>query len=105
MAWTGDGWPIARHSLRTGHPENGTPGRYKDLFREKNPDAQTFSWWDYRAGAFHKRQGLRIDLLLANAALVERVSSVHIDRDFRKKRSDRIPSDHAPVIAELREAP
>lgn len=78
------------------------PGKYKDLFREKNPDLQAFSWWDYRAGAFHKKQGLRIDFLLGSASVLERCESVRIDRDFRKKRSDRIPSDHAPVIAELR---
>lgn len=75
---------------------------YHDLFREKNPELASFSWWDYRAGAFHKRQGLRIDLLLGSKSIVDRVESVSIDRDFRKKRSDRIPSDHAPVIAELR---
>lgn len=74
---------------------------YHDLFREKHPTEVAHSWWDYRAGAFHKKQGLRIDLLLGSDALVRRVESVGIDRDFRKKREGRIPSDHAPVFAEI----
>ncbi len=72
-----------------------------DLFRERNPDAQAFSWWDYRGGAFHRRQGLRIDLLLATRSALDRVGSVEIDRDYRKKKEGLTPSDHAPVIADL----
>jgi len=73
-----------------------------DLFREKEPTTQAFSWWDYRAGAFHKKYGLRIDFLLGTRSVLERTERVVIDREFRKKRSNRIPSDHAPVIAEIR---
>lgn len=72
-----------------------------DLFRQLHPDEQAFSWWDYRGGAFHRRQGLRIDLLLANQALLERVREVRIDRDYRKKQDGMTPSDHAPVWVEL----
>ncbi len=72
-----------------------------DLFRFKYPEEQLFSWWDYRGGSFYKNQGLRIDLLLGSPALRERVTHVYTDRDFRKKRYDQTPSDHAPVIAEL----
>jgi exodeoxyribonuclease III len=72
-----------------------------DLFRDKNPDLQAFSWWDYRAGAFHKKQGLRIDLVYGTDGVRRRVTGASIDRDFRKKREGRIPSDHAPVIVEL----
>ncbi len=75
---------------------------YVDLFRERHPDLQAFSWWDYRGGAFHKRQGLRIDLLLGTAPVVRRLDSVRIDRDYRKKQDGLTASDHAPVIAELR---
>ncbi len=75
---------------------------YFDLYREKEPTTQAFSWWDYRGGAFHKKQGLRIDFLLGSRAVLDRTEKVSIDRDFRKKRSDLTPSDHAPVIAELR---
>ena len=72
-----------------------------DLFRERYPDDRTFSWWDYRAGAFHRNMGLRIDFLLGTAAVHERVESVATDRDYRKKKDGMVASDHAPVIAEL----
>ncbi|MCX7063459.1 MAG: exodeoxyribonuclease III [Proteobacteria bacterium] len=72
-----------------------------DLFRQRYPDRQEFSWWDYRGGAFHRRHGLRIDLLLGTAATRERVTEVEIDREFRKKQDDLTPSDHAPVFADL----
>jgi exodeoxyribonuclease-3 len=72
-----------------------------DLFRERYPQRQEFSWWDYRGGAFHRRHGLRIDLLLGNAATLERAKDVEIDREFRKKQDDLTPSDHAPVFADL----
>lgn len=74
---------------------------FKDAFREKFPAAQAFSWWDYRAGAFHQNHGLRIDLLLVSAPLLARVRSVEIDREYRKKKDGLIASDHAPVIADL----
>lgn len=74
---------------------------YVDIFRRLHPDEKVFSWWDYRGGAFHKKQGLRIDFLLANEAAAVRVRSVEIDRDYRKKKGELTPSDHAPVILEL----
>ncbi len=74
---------------------------FVDLFRAHNPDLQAFSWWDYRAGAFHKKQGLRIDLVLGTRSVAARLKGASIDRDFRKKREGRIPSDHAPVIVDL----
>ncbi|MGV3623918.1 MAG: exodeoxyribonuclease III [Archangium sp.] len=69
-----------------------------DLFRTKHPEDGRFSWWDYRAGAFHKNQGLRIDHLLVTEELVKRCSTVDIDREARKGKQ---PSDHAPVWAEF----
>ena len=72
-----------------------------DVFREKHPEARAFSWWDYRGGAFHRGQGLRIDLLLASAPLLARVRAVEIDRDYRKKKDDLVASDHAPVIVDI----
>jgi exodeoxyribonuclease-3 len=74
---------------------------YADVFRALHPDAQAFSWWDYRAGAFHKKQGLRIDLLLGNPAALARTRAAEIDREFRKKQGGFVPSDHAPVFADL----
>ncbi len=72
-----------------------------DLFRRIHPEARAYSWWDYRAGAFPRNQGLRLDLLLGTRDLAERLQSVEIDREYRKKQDDRTPSDHAPVFADL----
>lgn len=72
-----------------------------DLFRERHPGEQAFSWWDYRGGAFHRKQGLRIDFLLATPPVLERVRSVEIDREYRKKKDGLTASDHAPVLADL----
>jgi exodeoxyribonuclease-3 len=72
-----------------------------DVFREKWPDTQAYSWWDYRGGAFHRGLGLRIDFLLATRSAYERVRSVEIDRDYRKKKDGLTASDHAPVIVDL----
>ncbi len=69
-----------------------------DLFREKHPEPARFTWWDYRAGAFHKNQGLRIDHLLVSPELAARCTAVDVDREARK---GKLPSDHAPVWAEF----
>ena len=69
-----------------------------DVFRHRNPDATGFTWWDYRAGAFHRGWGLRIDLVMASPELAAGDGFSGIDRDFRKGTK---PSDHAPLIAEL----
>ncbi len=66
-----------------------------DVFRQHHPIEPIYSWWDYRAGDFHKGRGLRIDLLLATAAVAERTSFVLIDRQARKGKQ---PSDHAPLL-------
>jgi len=73
----------------------------RDLFRETHPELQAFSWWDYRGGAFHRKQGLRIDFLLASPELATRVQTVEIDREYRKKKDGLTASDHAPVWADL----
>lgn len=69
-----------------------------DCFRRLEPEGGHFSWWDYRAGAFRRGHGLRIDHLLASAGLCERLRACRIDRDMRARER---PSDHAPVIAEF----
>jgi exodeoxyribonuclease-3 len=68
-----------------------------DVFRARHPELRAFSWWDYRAGAFHRGHGLRIDFLLASPALGERARDAAIDREWRKKQEGLTPSDHAPV--------
>jgi exodeoxyribonuclease-3 len=70
-----------------------------DLFRGQHPDAdRVYSWWDYRAGDFHQGRGMRIDLVLGSASVVERLQWSVIDRNARKGKQ---PSDHAPVIVDL----
>ena len=72
-----------------------------DLYRIRYPEENAFSWWDYRAGSFQRNRGLRIDFLLGSPAVAERLQSVEIDRDYRKKKEGLTASDHAPVIADL----
>jgi exodeoxyribonuclease III len=67
-----------------------------DTLRLHHSQAGLFTWWDYRAGAFHRGWGLRIDHVLVSASLAARSIAVEIDRDERKGEK---PSDHAPVIA------
>jgi exodeoxyribonuclease III len=69
-----------------------------DSFRLQQADAGHYSWWDYRAAAFRRNQGLRIDLVLVSEALRGRVSAVGIDREPRTWER---PSDHAPVWVEI----
>ena len=72
-----------------------------DLYRQQHPEGRAYSWWDYRGGAFHRGQGLRIDLLLGSKSVRDRLQAVTIDRDFRKKQNGLTASDHAPVYADL----
>jgi exodeoxyribonuclease-3 len=69
-----------------------------DVFRARYDEDRLFTWWDYRAGAFHKHEGMRIDLLLASAPLARRLDWILVDRNARK---GKLPSDHAPVVAEF----
>ncbi len=70
-----------------------------DCFRQQHPEGGLYSWWDYRQLGFPKNNGLRIDHVLATRPLAERCVSAAIDREQRK---GKLPSDHAPVIAEFR---
>ena len=74
----------------------------RDVVRERWPDRRVFTYWDYRAGMFHQDLGMRIDLVLASAPVAERVQAAWVDRHARKGKG---PSDHAPVIVDLDEAP
>jgi exodeoxyribonuclease III len=69
-----------------------------DTFRHLHPDAVAYTWWDYRAGNFHKGLGLRIDYVLVTPELVNRVERCGMARDYRKGKK---PSDHAPLMAQL----
>src|SRR5688500_14537338 len=72
-----------------------------DMYRLQRPEKGRFSWWDYRAGMFHRNEGMRIDLLYATRAVAQRVVWAEIDREARK--GPPTPSDHAPVVVDLDE--
>jgi exodeoxyribonuclease-3 len=72
-----------------------------DAYRAVNTAPGRFSWWDYRAGMFHRNEGMRIDLLYATAPVAGRVVWAEIDREARK--GPPTPSDHAPVVIDLDE--
>ena len=74
----------------------------QDVVRERWPNERVFTYWDYRAGMFHQDLGMRIDLVLAGAPIADRVRAAWVDRKARKGSG---PSDHAPVIVDLDEAP
>jgi exodeoxyribonuclease-3 len=73
-----------------------------DVVRDRWPGERVFTYWDYRAGMFHQDLGMRIDLVLATEPVAGRVEAAWIDRQARKGKG---PSDHAPVIVDLDEAP
>ncbi len=72
-----------------------------DAFRLQRPESGRFSWWDYRAGMFHRNEGMRIDLLYVTSPIAERVVWAEIDREARK--GPPTPSDHAPLVVDLDE--
>jgi exodeoxyribonuclease-3 len=71
---------------------------FTDAFRKINPDVKQFSWWDYRAGAWQKNQGLRIDQIWVSTPLAATLKDSWIDTEPRKLEK---PSDHTPVVAEF----
>ena len=74
----------------------------RDVVRDHWPGERVFTYWDYRAGMFHQDLGMRIDLVLASVPVAGRVQAAWVDRQARKGSG---PSDHAPVIVDLDEAP
>jgi exodeoxyribonuclease-3 len=69
-----------------------------DAYRLHHPEPGRFTWWDYRAGNFHKGLGMRIDHLLVTRSIAARCVAAEIDRDARK---GKLPSDHAPMWIDL----
>jgi len=101
-----DVWdPVAAHGgTHVSAPERAALARLEtlgllDAYRAREPATGRFSWWDYRAGMFHKNMGMRIDLLYVTPDVAERVVWVEIDREARK--GPPTPSDHAPVVVDL----
>ncbi len=74
----------------------------RDVIRDRWPQERVFTYWDYRAGMFHQDLGMRIDLILASEDVAGRARAAWVDRQARKGKG---PSDHAPVILDLDEAP
>ena len=72
-----------------------------DAYRLQHPEPGRYTWWDYRAGNFHKNFGMRIDHLLVSRAVAARTVWAEIDREARKGKP--IPSDHAPLVIDLDE--
>ena len=72
----------------------------RDIVREQHPEPGIYSWWDYRNGSFHRGWGMRIDLALVTANVAKRTVWSAIDRNARKGEQ---PSDHAPVLIEVKE--
>ena len=82
---------------RTALQQLADAGGLRDAFRVLHPDEQQFTWWDYRAGHFHKNLGLRIDLALVSEELAGRLTRAGMERPYRKGSR---PSDHAPLLIE-----
>ncbi len=70
-----------------------------DAYRLHHPETGRYTWWDYRAGNFHKNFGMRIDHLLVSTPLGPRTVWAEIDREARKGKP--IPSDHAPLVIDV----
>jgi len=72
-----------------------------DAYRKHHPEGDRYTWWDYRAGDFHRNVGMRIDHLLVSAPIAARSVAAEIDREARKGKP--IPSDHAPLVVDVDE--
>ncbi len=96
---------VAAHGgTHVSEPERAALARLRswgldDAFRRVQPALGRFSWWDYRAGMFHRNEGMRIDLLYATRPVAARVIWADVDRQARK--GPPTPSDHAPVVLDL----
>ncbi len=103
-----DVWdPVRAHGgTHVSEPEREALARLRawglvDSYRTLRKERGRFSWWDYRAGMFHRNEGMRIDLLYATAPVAARAVWTEIDREARKGLPT--PSDHAPVVLDLDE--
>jgi exodeoxyribonuclease III len=70
-----------------------------DAYRMHHAEPGRYTWWDYRAGNFHKNFGMRIDHLLVTAPVAKRTIAAEIDREARKGKP--VPSDHAPLVIDV----
>jgi exodeoxyribonuclease-3 len=96
----------AHGGTHVSEPERSALARLRDwglldAYRLIESAPGRFSWWDYRAGMFHKNMGMRLDLLYVTRTVADRVVWAEIDREARKGKPT--PSDHAPVVIDLDE--
>jgi exodeoxyribonuclease-3 len=101
-----DVWdPVKAHGgTHVSEPERAALARLRDWgladgYRLHEQRGGRFSWWDYRAGMFHRNEGMRIDLLYVTLPVAKRIVWAEIDREARK--GPPVPSDHAPVVVDL----
>jgi exodeoxyribonuclease III len=107
-----DVWdPAAVHgATHVSPPERNAVARMRewglvDVVRRFHPEPGFYTWWDYRAGNFHKNIGMRIDHVYLTEPLAERAVAAERDRDARKPSTyPGIPSDHAPLIVDFADA-
>ena len=96
--------PVMQGKLHFSKPERAAIHHVKqwgfvDAFRKMNGDVQEFSWWDFRAGAWQRNHGLRIDHIWVSPSLAEKCTGCWIDKEPRQGER---PSDHTPVVAEFK---
>jgi exodeoxyribonuclease-3 len=100
-----DVWDMAvfAHSTHVSEPERAAfraivDAGYADVVRPHAPGPGVYTYWDYTALRFPRREGMRIDFVLGSPALEKRVTGALVDREERKGKG---ASDHAPVLVEL----
>jgi len=71
---------------------------FADVMRPFAPGPGVYTYWDYTQLRFPRKEGMRIDFVLASPALAATVTDAVVDREERKGKG---ASDHAPVIAEF----
>ena len=79
-----------------------TAAGYTDVMRPFAPGPGVYTYWDYTQLRFPRKEGMRIDFILASPALAASVTDAGVDREERKGKA---PSDHAPVVAEFMDGP
>jgi exodeoxyribonuclease-3 len=104
--------PAAVHgATHVSEPERAAVARMRewglvDVVRRFHPETGFFTWWDYRAGNFHKNLGMRIDHVYVTEPLALRAVAAERDRDARKPSTyPGIPSDHAPLVVDFADLP
>jgi hypothetical protein len=90
---------VREHTLEMGLPPDYCEWGLIDAYRLRHADPGRYTWWDYRAGNFHRNVGMRIDHLLVTPPVAARAVWAEIDREARKGKP--LPSDHAPLVVDL----